>query len=79
MCEHAKTFHANKDYNLTMVVLIPTSPLPKEKFVVHLSNVIFTKMRPYLFIYLFIYYLFISNLFLANTSQLSYNSHFLKK
>ena len=44
MCKHAETFHSNKGYNLA-IVFIPTSPFSKYKFVVHYSNIIFTKTR----------------------------------
>ena len=44
--KHVETFHANKVYNLVIVVFIRTLLFSKQKFVVHFSNVISTKTRP---------------------------------
>ena len=51
MLKHAETFHANKDYKLAIVVFGITSLFSKQKFAVHLSNVICTKTRAPLFLY----------------------------
>ena len=43
---HAETFHANKGYNLAIVVFILTLSYSKQKIVVHFSNAICTKIKP---------------------------------
>ena len=47
MWKPVETFQNNKGCKLAkVVVFIPTLPFSKYKFVVHLSNIAFTKMRP---------------------------------
>lgn len=44
--KHMQTFHANKGFKLAIVFFILTSPFSKQNFVVHFSNVIYTKTVP---------------------------------
>ena len=46
MCKRAGKFNASKGCKLAIVVIVPTSPFSKQKFVVNFSNVICTKTRP---------------------------------
>ena len=50
MREYAETF---KGYKITNVIFISTSLFSKEKFVIHFSDVIYTKMRPHASLQLF--------------------------
>ena len=45
MCNHAKTFNANKSYKLAIDVFIPNLPLSKYKYVAYFPNVIYEALH----------------------------------